>query len=243
MIIYLYSSPRNYSTALMYSFNQRPDTIAVDEPFYGIWLKKVDKRQQPSYDEVINTMECENVKKVHDQIENQEKIKGNIFVKNMSNVIELLNKTLILNYRHIILIRNPAETIVSHYKIDRLITSQYGCLEDKVTFYDWLKQATKQDPLVVDGNELRIDPLSVLTQICHRLDLPFTDQMLSWPVGPKSCDGVWANSWYSDLHSTTEFRPPSTIKIMEGDIPIEHIPFYREVLPYYQKLLSHSIRA
>ncbi|CAF0926341.1 unnamed protein product [Rotaria sp. Silwood1] len=103
--------------------------------------------------------------------------------------------------------------------------------------------ATKQDPIVVDGNEIRKDPQSVLTQMCDRLDLPFTDKMLSWPTGLKSCDGVWAKFWYSDLHSTTGFRPPSGIKITENDIPMEHIPFYREVLPYYQKLLSHSIRA
>ncbi|CAF1374233.1 unnamed protein product [Rotaria sordida] len=66
--------------------------------------------------------------------------------------------------------------------------------------------------------------------------------MLSWPIGPKSCDGVWDKFWYNDVHSTTGFRPLSGIKITENDVPTEHIPFYREVLPYYQKLLAHSIR-
>ncbi|CAF5023950.1 unnamed protein product, partial [Rotaria sp. Silwood1] len=40
MIIYLISGPRNCSTALMYSFNQHPDTVVIDEPFYGLWLKR-----------------------------------------------------------------------------------------------------------------------------------------------------------------------------------------------------------
>ncbi|MGI8649730.1 MAG: sulfotransferase family protein, partial [Rubrobacter sp.] len=31
----MWSGPRNVSTALMYSFRQRPDTSVVDEPFYG----------------------------------------------------------------------------------------------------------------------------------------------------------------------------------------------------------------
>ncbi|CAF1514726.1 unnamed protein product [Rotaria sp. Silwood1] len=227
----------------MYSFNQRPDTVAIDEPFYGIWLKTFDTKDQPCFYETTQTMKYDDVEKVHDEIENQEKLKGNIFVKNMSNIIKLTNKTRLLNYRHILLIRDPAETIVSHYKIDPLITSQYGCLKDEAEFYDWLKATTKQDPIVVDGNEIRKDPKSVLTQICNRLDLPFTDEMLSWPIGPKSCDGVWAKVWYNDVHATTGFRPLSGIKITENDIPTEHIPFYHEVLPYYRKLLIHSIQA
>jgi hypothetical protein len=31
----VWSGPRNVSTALMYSFRQRSDTVVVDEPLYG----------------------------------------------------------------------------------------------------------------------------------------------------------------------------------------------------------------
>ena len=37
-IINLISGPRNLSTALMYSFAQRPDTKVIDEPFYAHYL-------------------------------------------------------------------------------------------------------------------------------------------------------------------------------------------------------------
>ena len=37
-IINLISGPRNLSTALMYSFSQRPDTKVIDEPFYAHYL-------------------------------------------------------------------------------------------------------------------------------------------------------------------------------------------------------------
>ena len=36
--INLISSPRNISTALMYSFAQRPDCIVFDEPLYAHYL-------------------------------------------------------------------------------------------------------------------------------------------------------------------------------------------------------------
>jgi hypothetical protein len=37
--ICLWSSPRNISTAMMYSFSQRPDTIVFDEPLYAHYLR------------------------------------------------------------------------------------------------------------------------------------------------------------------------------------------------------------
>ena len=38
--ICLWSSPRNVSTALMYSFAQRSDTTVFDEPLYAHYLKE-----------------------------------------------------------------------------------------------------------------------------------------------------------------------------------------------------------
>ena len=36
----MWSGPRNISTALMRSFENRSDTAVVDEPFYGSFLEK-----------------------------------------------------------------------------------------------------------------------------------------------------------------------------------------------------------
>ena len=41
-IIHAISGPRNISTALMYSFAQRPGCAVFDEPMYGVYLKKLD---------------------------------------------------------------------------------------------------------------------------------------------------------------------------------------------------------
>ena len=41
-IINLISGPRNLSTALMYSFAQRLDTMVIDEPFYAFYLSHVN---------------------------------------------------------------------------------------------------------------------------------------------------------------------------------------------------------
>jgi hypothetical protein len=240
MIIYLISGPRNVSTALMYSFNQRPDTVVIDEPFYGMWLKRLGKRQ-PYFDEIMLRMECNDADKIHDDIEEKEKLKGNIFAKNMANTVKYMNTKRLLQYRHVFLIRDPADTIISHAKVDSLITSEDLCLEHQVKLYNWIKKSTKEDPIVIDGNELRKDPLTVLTRACNRLNIPFTDEMLSWPVGEKSVNGVWAPAWYNEVHTSTGFRAPPITKITRNDIPTALVKVYDEVLPYYNKLHSYSI--
>ena len=43
-IIHAISGPRNISTAIMYSFAQRPGCSVFDEPLYGIYLKDFYER-------------------------------------------------------------------------------------------------------------------------------------------------------------------------------------------------------
>ena len=62
--ILMWSGPRNISTALMRSFENRNDTIVLDEPFYAYYLKKsglnhpgrdlVLKSQKHRWDEVVS---------------------------------------------------------------------------------------------------------------------------------------------------------------------------------------------
>ena len=241
MIIYLLSGPRNVSTALMYSFSQRPDTTVMDEPFYGIWLKRIGKKQ-PGFDEIMSAIECDDSSKIHHEIEEKEKLKGNVFTKNMANTVKYMDKNRLLKYRHIFLIRDPAETIVSHSKVDPLITSEDLCLEHQVKIYDWLKQKTKEDPIIVNGNDLRRNPTAILTEMCRKLNLPFTDKMLSWPAGPKPFDGIWAQAWYTEVHASTGFRSPPSTKTTRNDIPSDLVQIYDDSLPYYQKLLANCIQ-
>ena len=48
----MWSGPRNLSTALMRSFENRDDTEILDEPFYAYYLDKT-KLRHPMYKEII----------------------------------------------------------------------------------------------------------------------------------------------------------------------------------------------
>ena len=50
--INMWSSPRNLSTAMMYSWRQRHDTTVVDEPLYAHYLH-VSGRRHPGSEQVL----------------------------------------------------------------------------------------------------------------------------------------------------------------------------------------------
>ena len=54
MIIAMWSGPRNLSTAMMRSFENREDTVVLDEPFYAHYLKKTDI-QHPGREAVLRS--------------------------------------------------------------------------------------------------------------------------------------------------------------------------------------------
>ena len=64
--IAMWSGPRNISTALMYSFNNRTDTICTDEPLYSNYLLNTDIKH-PGKVEIINSNPSD-VNKIIDEL-------------------------------------------------------------------------------------------------------------------------------------------------------------------------------
>ena len=53
--IAMWSGPRNVSTALMRAWENRPDAVVTDEPFYGYYLRRTGA-DHPGRDEIIRAM-------------------------------------------------------------------------------------------------------------------------------------------------------------------------------------------
>ena len=65
--ICLWSCPRNVSTALMYSFRERPDTLVFDEPLYAHYLS-VSGAKHPGREDTLISQENDGEKVVEDII-------------------------------------------------------------------------------------------------------------------------------------------------------------------------------
>ena len=232
--INLISSPRNISTALMYSFAQRNDTTVLDEPFYAFYLL-TSGANHPGKEEVIRSQpnKEEEVKKQIFSILN----KPVVFIKNMSHHLEVMDESFVDDVVNVFFIRNPRQIIASYAQvIEKPIMRDIG-MEYQFNLWQRL-QKKNRDPIVLDSRHLVQNPESVLTQLCERIGIPFQRDMLEWSAGPKSYDGIWAPYWYTNVHRSTGFEPQKT-----SDRPLpEHLEeLYQRAYSFYEKLLPFSL--
>ena len=218
----------------MYSFAQRSDTLAVDEPYYACYLTKTNL-DHPGREEVLRS-QSSNEKEVGISLF-KDHTKSVLFIKNMAHHIGVLDDDSFLNNCiNIFLIRNPKQIIASYAQVIESPVMRDIGIEYEHHLYHKLKQ---ENPLVVDTGLLLENPESVIKQICQRVGLLFESSMLKWEAGPKSYDGVWAPYWYDNVHKSTGFDRQST---STRDLPDKLKPLYIECESYYQNLLQFAIK-
>ncbi len=236
MILNLISGPRNISTALMYSFAQRSDTLVRDEPFYAVYLSRTGAAH-PGAEEVLRALPQDEMK-VKEQLA-APRSEPVLFIKNMAHHLEVLDEPSIQDAVNIFLIRDPAQILASYAEVItqpvmRDIGIAYQC-----KLFEQLKSERRQ-PLVIDSGILLQDPQGVLTKICNHCGLAYEQRMAHWPAGPKAYDGVWAPYWYANVHRSTGFeRQPTSSR----PLPAHLIGLCDEARRFYENLLAFAVNA
>lgn len=235
--ICLWSGPRNVSTALMYSFAERPDTRVVDEPLYGHYLR-VTGANHPGREQVLAAMECDGDKAMRELLASQVGKPGILFLKQMAHHLVSIDKGFLAQVENVFLIRDPQQMLPS-----LVIQVPGATLADTGLKMQWdlyaELAAAGQHPAVIDSRELLLDPPAVLNRLCEQLGIPFLETMLSWEAGPRDEDGVWARHWYHAVHRSTGFAPYRH----KQDFPERLEPLLAECRPWYARLYEHAIRA
>lgn len=231
----MWSGPRNVSTALMYSFRQRSDTVVVDEPLYGHYLKATGA-DHPGDEEVMRSMDCDGERVVRDVILGPCERPVHFF-KNMAHHLAGLDRGFLSSITNVLLIRNPAEVLPSLTRQLPYPTLRDTGLAEQVEILETALD-DGHDPVVLDAKELLLDPPGVLREACERLGLPFEEAMLRWPAGPKPEDGIWAKHWYANVHASTGFGAyrPKTEPLAR-----ELQPLLEECEPLYERLRQYAI--
>ncbi|MEX2233716.1 MAG: sulfotransferase family protein [Cyclobacteriaceae bacterium] len=236
MILNLISGPRNVSTALMYSFAQRPDTHVLDEPFYAVYLAKTGVNH-PGAQAVLDALP-QDEKRVRQHIASRS-LKPVLFVKNMAHHMEVLDDPFIADAKNIFLIRDPRQILASYSAV-----ISHPVMRDLGIAYQYelfrLLRQRGVNPIVMDSGYLLKDPVLVLTDLCTVCHLKFEQRMAHWPQGPKPYDGVWAPHWYANVHRSTGFEKQPT---RSQPLPAHLNTLYSEARSFYEKLLPFSLKA
>ena len=229
--IMLWSSPRNISTALMYSFAQRSDTKVVDEPFYAYYLTHVNtKVDHPGKREIINS-QSSNINEIVSKIEMFME-KDVLFIKNMTHHLAKTNFNFSRNWFHIILTRSPQSAYISFKKV--ISNPTVLDLGYKEQYAIALKFQKKNIPFyILSSEELLNSPKKELENLCDYLKINFDNNMLSWDRGGIKEDGIWAKYWYENVHKSQGFKPNKKMdgsKRIENDTITISSKFYHKLL-------------
>lgn len=234
--ICLWSGPRNVSTALMYSFAQRSDTYAIDEPLYAHYLR-VSGSEHPGRELVLESMNADG-DAVMRKILGQHWDRPVVFMKQMAHHLVELDLSFLTETTNVFLIRDPEEVIPSLIQqVPDAGLNDVGLARQARLFDDLQRRG--QRPAVIDARYLLMDPHAVLEQLCVQIDIPFEDAMLHWPPGPKREDGVWAPHWYANVHRSTGFIP---YRKKENPVPDAFLPLLDQCRPYYEHLRQCAVR-
>jgi hypothetical protein len=165
-----------------------------------------------------------------------------IFFKDMAyHVIRRADLDFVNQFVNTFIIRDPAVTLPSHYKLNPDFTMEeagYGAMMDLVKL---VRQATGESPAVVDGDDLIADAHGVVKAYCEKIDIPFLADSLTWEDGFKEQWTTW-EKWHLDAAKSTGF-----MKDMEVfDFTVQDVPrlkeMYEQVRPLYDDLYEHALR-
>lgn len=237
--IAMWSGPRNISTALMRSFGNRPDTVAVDEPLYAHYLT-VTGIDHPAREEVIASQDP-------DWHAVTTWLTGPIpegrsvwYQKHMTHhMIPDVGLDWLGGVTNAFLIREPAQVVASYAKVRGDPTFEDLGFPQQVDLFRRCADLLGSAPPVVDASDVRRDPRGVLTQLCRAVGIDFDEAMLSWSSGPRPEDGVWAPHWYASVEASTGFEP---YVAREADVPSHLLDLLERCQPSYDELASHRLR-
>ena len=235
--ICLWSSPRNVSTAFMYSWAQRPDTVVVDEPLYGYYLHKTGA-SHPGRADIIQNMDIDAQRVIADMCRHDYP-KPVVFFKHMTHHTVDIDLTFMQSLHNVFFIRNPLLIINSYSKVIEMPTMADIGMEMQWQFYQYARDKGYKT-IVLDSGELLRNPEKVLIALCSELNIPYYAAMLRWQPGARPEDGLWAKYWYANVHQSSGFeKPPDNLPVL----PDELLPLYEAAKPFYEQLYQYSIKA
>ncbi len=236
--IAMWSGPRNISTAMMRSFENRGDCAVVDEPFYAHYLAETQS-DHPGRDEVIAAGETDWSKVVETLTGPVSGDAAVFYQKHMTHhMLPHIGRHWFDAVTHVFLIRDPREVLASYLKSRPHATAEDIGVPQEAALYEEVSERVGAPPPVIDADAFLKQPEAHLRALCDVLRIPFTPRMLRWPAGARASDGVWAPYWYDAVLKSTGFEP---WRKRDRHVPSEHRSLIDDCMPHYEMLFARRL--
>lgn len=238
----MWSGPRNISTAMMRSFENRSDSAVIDEPLYAAYLAHTGL-EHPGRTEILAS-QSQDWRVVVEELCTQEPA-AVYYQKHMTqHILPDMDLAFTEGLTNCFLIREPRRIIASYARVRGNFTLDELGFAQQAALFDRECDRLGSAPPVLDAAMTLQNPRAVLSQLCARLSLPFEEAMLSWPAGTRSSDGVWAPHWYASVCSSTGFSAPAQDPSDETPaLSTTQELLSAEAERIYERMLEHALRA
>ena len=238
--IAMWSGPRNISTAMMRAWENRGDTVVVDEPFYAYYLAQ-SGRQHPGRDEVLSAQSCDWRTVVG---ELAAPLPEGITIQYQKQMTHHLDESVALDWldglQNCFLIRRPRNMLASLLRVLPDAGIDETGLPQQRRLFEHVRAASGVVPPVIDSADVLRDPAATLSALCRALEVDFSDNMLYWPAGPRDSDGVWARFWYASVERSTGFAP---YRPAEPEIPPAKHDVLAQCEVHYAAMAQYRLEA
>ncbi|MFW2542851.1 HAD family hydrolase [Primorskyibacter sp. 2E107] len=236
MRLAMWSGPRNLSTAMMYAFGNRADFHAVDEPFYGPYLRLTGLNHPMAIE--IRESRPEGPFEVEQSLIGPiPNGKPHAYHKHMcQHMIDGIPRDFMADCVNVFLLRHPARVVASFTKGYPQAGADDIGFEKQAELFEHCR-ALGQTPVVIDSADIRKNPERALRQLCETVGLDWDPAVLTWSAGPKPYDGAWAPHWYKSVHGSTGFAGA------EGPLPNldgRAGALADEAMQYYDFMVAHA---
>ncbi|MGM9489956.1 HAD family hydrolase [Ideonella sp. YS5] len=204
----MWSGPRNISTAMMRSWENRGDCAVSDEPLYAAYLAATGL-DHPGREEIIAHGDTD-FERVAAALATGPAPDGQPiwYQKHMTHhLLPGHDSSWVRSLVNVFLIRDPAEVVESYLKSRATVEPPDIGLLQQAALFDVVATSQGHAPPVIDADDFLRAPGAYLQALCDRLGIAFTERMLAWPAGPRESDGIWAPHWYDAVWKSTAFEP------------------------------------
>jgi len=141
------------------------------------------------------------------------------------------------------LIRDPAKSIPSYYRLDETVTSEEIGLDAQYRHFELARRLTGEAPVVIDADDLLSDTPGTMRAYCAAIGVDFLPEALSWDE-PVPAEWRHVAGWHGDLsHSSGIAASDGTVRrAASGLDAAAHLrEYYAHHLPFYRRLREHRL--
>ncbi len=141
-----------------------------------------------------------------------------------------IDLTWVKDLQHCFLIRDPAQVVNSYTNSRGVCSVEDIGIKRQFELYQDISQISGQDIPIIDSNDVLKNPECVLRLLCEKSGVSYIPEMLSWPQGSRTSDGVWAKHWYKNVDNSSGFAPHLAQHLQLND---EQLSVVNQVQPFY----------